>query len=210
METVGSGADLRLVGIRLLADATDGQGELVREYTYDKRGRLIANVDAIGNPYRYQLDDADRITAWIDQSGSGTRRYDQLGRVERAVGQDGVLSAEFVYDRSTRTTSVTDSLGAATHYQYDRHGRVERISNMFGQAVSYEFDEAGRLLRHVDRQGRVTAYAFDTHGNRIRIARPDGSVVTAAIRRPASTGFSTSPTALPGSTATTTAATCWW
>jgi len=181
VDTVGNGADLRLVGIRFLADESDHEGELVREYTYDTRGRLIANVDAIGHQYRYEYDDADRITAWVDRVGFRYEyQYDQLGRVERAVGQDGVLSAAFIYDRSTRTTSVTDSLGAATHYQYDRHGRVERITNMFGQAVSYEFDEAGRLLRHVDRQGRITTYALDARGNRTRIARPDGSVITSA------------------------------
>lgn len=114
--------------------------------SYDLRGNVVAECDALGNTTHYVFDAGSRRTDIIDENGDATH---------------------FSYDLLGRLVSLTDPLGNTTHWDYDRLDRttsewVERDGDL--SVTRYEYDVMGNLRSIVDRLGRVRSMEHDALG----------------------------------------------
>jgi RHS repeat-associated protein len=181
VDTAYTAAGFRIEGLRLLDGSAGGQGSVLVRYQYDPRGRLAGVVNSSGLPFVYEYDEQDRVTASVDRTGSRYEyQYDDAGRVVHGIGDDGYLSATFVYDTEQRVTTVTNSLGHTTRYHYDEHEHITRTVDALGNATVTEYDRYGRLVALSDPLGHTTRYTLTEHGNPTRIEQPDGTAITAA------------------------------
>ncbi|HBK45722.1 MAG TPA: LysM domain protein, partial [Xanthomonadaceae bacterium] len=152
----------------------DANGQLVhfseydkayRDFVYDTQGRLSSQtVDGVTT--RYEYDDAGRLTATIQNPGSG-----------------GDLVTRYTYDALGRQLSVTDAAGVQTRYGYDAVGRLlESVLDPGGLAIrtTYTWDELGRQLSVTRAAGttvaQTTTYAYDGVGRRIRETAASGKL----------------------------------
>jgi RHS repeat-associated protein len=172
-----------------LADPDGGRSTLVLRFGYDIAGRLTEVVNSSSAAMVFEYDEADRIIAWMDRNGYRYEYYydPQSGRVARAVGADGFLSASFDYDLPGRVTTLVDSLGRRSRYRYNERGHMVEVVDPLGGSVRTEQDAHSRLLARTDQLGRVTKIGWSPQGDPVRVEYPDGSVTTAEYdeqRRP--------------------------
>jgi RHS repeat-associated protein len=178
VNTTHTDGGYRIEAIRLFDGTDDDTGTKVIEYRYDQFGRL-SGVVSTGVPYRYEHDDHDRITSWIDRLGYRYHyTYDTHGRVISGQGDGGYLSGTFGYDLDNRTTTLTNSLGHSTVHHYDENNHLTKIVDPLGNTTSTELDRHGRLLSFTDPLGHTTRYTLNQAGDPIRVDRPDGSHIS--------------------------------
>ena len=174
------------IGEYVLVDPHDRSSTSLARFGYDMAGRLTQAFNSSGLPMCFEYDDADRITAWIDRNGYRyDYRYDpDTGRVVRAVGADGLLSASFVYDSAARETVMTDSTGELSTYRYNARGQVVEAVDALGGVVRTEHDAYDRLLSRTDQLGRTTRIRWSEDGDPIEVTHPDGTTTRAEYSAP--------------------------
>ena len=179
------------VGAVALVSA-DGASQIVARYEYDRDGRLVTAVNALGNADRYEYDAQGRLVREIRKDGTVySFRYDKQGRCIRTSGLDRYDEKTFRYLDAAGWTEVTDSRGSTTRYQWLPSGQVITVVDPLGGEEKTEYDELGRITATVMPSGETTRYRYDQRGNRIEIIDPAGEswkdTVDAAHRRIAST-----------------------
>jgi RHS repeat-associated protein len=144
---------------------------LVREFTYDDRGRVAARADLLESERletRYTYDAAGRLMEITDPSGRvQRRRMDALGRVTAVVDPLG-LETRFEYDLLDRLTAVIDAKGQRHTFGYDGGGDLLWERRPMGQTTRFRYDKAGRLAERVSPAGRTTRLTYDHAGRLIR------------------------------------------
>ncbi|MBY8887322.1 DUF6531 domain-containing protein [Streptomyces sp. PTM05] len=180
----------RVTALRLLDEPPSRYGDgpdrdagtVVVRYGYDKAGNLTEVVNSSGSPLRFAYDDQGRICRWTDRNGTWFGYvYDERGRVIRTEGVDGILSATFDYDDTTRTTTYTDSQGNRSTYGHTTDGQVAQETDPLGNTTRTWWDAHGdKPLAITDPLGRTTTYAYDAYGRPTQVTLPDGSVARAA------------------------------
>ncbi|MCT7351318.1 polymorphic toxin type 30 domain-containing protein [Streptomyces sp. 15-116A] len=166
----------RITGLRLVdPDAPDAPGITLVTFGYDEDGHLTEEINSSGLRLRYTYDFDGRITSWTDRNGTTyAYTYDERGRVIRTEGSDGFLTGTLVYDDSTRTTTVTDSLGHVTRYEHNEALRLIRLTDARGQVTLQEWDDEHRLTAVTDPLGHTTRYIYGFTGQVTAVLRPDG------------------------------------
>lgn len=182
-------------GVDKLTALTDANGHATA-FEYNNLGRLLREIDPLGNQTSYAYDAKGNLTAKTDANGATIRyTYDALGRLVKKVYPDNseesfsydargnLLTATnagaayvYAYDAAGRLSSVTDQLGRAISYQYDQSGRKIKMTGPDGKAVAYEYDSAGRLAKI--RSGGDFVFGYDQSGRRASLTYPNGVVAT--------------------------------
>ncbi len=140
--------------IRECLDAPDGQ-QCVTLYQYDKRGRVIREINPVLDEKAYTYDANGNITAIVDEDGNETR---------------------IRYDLNNKPVAMNYSDGREAAFRYNKRGELVELQDWNGTSTM-EYDMAGRLLKVTDHNQRVTGYGYDAAGNRTSVTYPDGSVV---------------------------------
>jgi YD repeat-containing protein len=176
----------------------------VREYFYDKEGRLISDglrrEDSFHDTYdertQYFYDMRGNLVDTWDLTGAGTAyTYDARGRQLTRVDEgyttdysgnnihDIAASWTYHYDGLGRRVSVTDGSGVQTVMSYDREGRLlESVVDPDGLALTtaYAWDGVGNQLSVTEAAGtadaRTTMYAYDGLGRRTSETRAAGNL----------------------------------
>ncbi|MGI5221787.1 putative T7SS-secreted protein [Nocardia sp. CA-290969] len=166
----------RITGLALVTG--DGTTTPLRTFTYDG-GNLVAVTDAAGTAIRYTYDAENRMTSWTDSNGNRmVNTYDAAGRVIGQHGTGGVLDTRFDYfefpDGSGRTTAVTDSTGATTHYGFDRDLRLRDHLDPAGGHTHIDYNADRNPLEVIAPDGARTSYRYNPAGDIAKIVRPDG------------------------------------
>jgi RHS repeat-associated protein len=170
------GDGFRIEGLRLLDQISSGGVPLIA-YAYDPAGRLVEIFDT-DDALIYEYDDNHRITAWVDRAGYRfDYTYDAEGRVIRAGGEDGTLTATLEYDLDARCTKIANSSGSVSEYWYDENNHLTKTVDRLGNATLMRHDRFGRLLEQTDPLGNTTCFVRDEAGNVRELHRPDGSQV---------------------------------
>jgi RHS repeat-associated protein len=150
-------------------------------YQYDAAGDLVAVLDPLGNPYRFEYDHHRMVRHTNRNSLSFFYEYDKTSeqwRVIHSWGDGGLYDYRFQYDDLLDERRITDSLGGVTIVKLDERGLpIAEIDTLGGMTV-YEYDEAGRTTVVVDPAGHRTQYHYDEAGNLLKLVRPDGLAVT--------------------------------
>ncbi len=179
---------------------TDQLGR-TQHYRFDARGRLVAQVDAMGGVTTHQLDERGNLLQLTDPAGRTVRyRYDERSRIVRV--ERGGRGTGIVYDaRFDKPALITDALGATTMLRYDAQGNLTSVTNALGQRTEYRYDDrglpvkvidarggvkqlaynrAGQLVRYTDCSGSTSAFAYDDQGRLVRASDPNGNASTYA------------------------------
>lgn len=160
----------------------DGEGHMT-EYTYDAAGRLQDTRQYLKQALQPVVTGASGVTlnrlkraqlaALTPTLGTpltATRRYNNLGLLERETAVDGTVTY-YQYDRLQRLTTVTRAEKTDERVQllgYDDWGRLNS-NRIQGDAtgVSSTFDGAGRRLSTTDARGYTTYYYYDDAGRQV-------------------------------------------
>jgi RHS repeat-associated protein len=145
---------------------------------YDEQGRLVALVDAAGQPVQLVHDPDNWTEQVVDALGNTTTFvYDERGNVIQEINPlGGVTQRE--YDLGNNMTLEVDPLGNANRFTYDADGnvltRIDPLGNVTLNTYSriYPrgwFNFTGRtitlLATTTDPLGNTTQNAYDTAGN---------------------------------------------
>ena len=173
-------------------------------YTYDERGMLTEEENAIGNRTKYQYNDKLLLEEMTDSAGEKTAyTYDSLNRLETV--KDGLGTITYTYDLNGNLTSVsekeaglfggtkiikrtfnslnymtsyTDYQGREVKYAYDELGNMTALTYPGGEIVRYKYNADGSVAEMSSSSGGTFTYGYDSYGRLSRITRGDGSTET--------------------------------
>ncbi len=176
-------------------------GSVTRRNEYDAAGRLIAEIDALGNRTEHAYDAVGQRISTTDALGHETRfEYDVHGnrvamidalnrRTEYVYdAADRLIETRYpdlsisrtTYDRVGRRTLGTDQATRSTQYGYDAQGRLVQVTDALGGITSYTYDEAGNKLTQTDAENRTTSWTYDSLGRVLSRTLPLGQQETFA------------------------------
>ena len=113
-------------------------------WSYDPRGRTIAERGPNGATIRYAYDAAGALNSIAEPSGRATGlRYDDRGRV--AVIESSGEAMDLVYDDANRLVQVRQPDGTSEGTQYDASGNPVEFVDRIGRVTRFEYDAAGQL-----------------------------------------------------------------
>lgn len=179
-----------------VATVTSNDGEPPNVMVHDRRGRMTAMIDGLGNAMRLTYDDDDNVVQVVDRTGAVTRYlHDERGNLVRRTDPDG-LTTTYAWDDQDRLVSETDRALATTTYLYEGDQRgPSRVVQADGTEVRFTYDERGLITSVEDpdgvraevewnRDGLVTAVVngageritleYDAAGRATAVAAPDG------------------------------------
>lgn len=155
--------------------------------TYDSRGRVVTQTDALGGVTRFEYGETS--TTVTDPANRATTY--SFNDARRLVGKtDASGSVSFTYDGQGRRASITDRSGGITRFVYDEaHGAPTSVQLADGttQTAAYasRVDVDGftiyDLTSRTDEGGNQTSYALDASGNRSVETLPTGETRTATF-----------------------------
>lgn len=164
----------------LLHDPATGINHPLVSYDYDEAGDLVAAIDPLGAPRRFEYA-KHHLVRHTDRTGlSFYYEYDARQQVIHAWGDGGLHDYRFHYDEALQETQVTDSLGHVSLVKFDENGLpLCEIDPLDGVTV-FEYDDVGRTTAVVDPMGLRTEFEYDERGNLLKLTRADGSVIETA------------------------------
>ncbi|RQS46117.1 RHS repeat-associated core domain-containing protein [Burkholderia sp. Bp8990] len=170
----------RLTSLTLI-DA-DGRVHPLARYEHDHEGNLVAAIDAMTQPHRFEYASDHRMVRHASARGvsfyySYLKHDDGVWRADRAWGDEVVLDYRFVYDRERMETRVTDSLGHTTVLQLNARGMPVAETDPLGGVTTYRYDAQSRASARIDAAGRATTWEYDAYGNLQAQTLPDGSAL---------------------------------
>ncbi len=145
-------------------------------YRYDRAGRVIEMIDALGTT-EYQYDIHDRLTGAIDSNGNRVQyEYGAKHRLKAITYPDG-SRVSYGFDARDRLTLLKTPVGIY-EYKYDGEGRPVVLSRPEGVRTLYEYDSGSRLTRtaHLNGEGVVLVgfeYRVDKAGNLVEAIREE-------------------------------------
>lgn len=164
----------------LLHDPATGINHPLVSYDYDEGGDLVAAIDPLGAPRRFEYA-KHHLVRHTDRTGlSFHYEYNARQQVIHAWGDGGLHDYRFHYDEALQETQVTDSLGHVSLVKFDENGLpLCEIDPLDGVTV-FEYDDVGRTTAVVDPMGLRTEFEYDERGNLLKLTRADGSVIETA------------------------------
>ncbi len=155
-----------------------------RSYTYDSRGRQIAETDSLGTSAHHILDPLGRtIETRIETIENGSvvphttrSEYDRNDNVIRSVDPEGnTIISE--YDEAGNLIASIDALGRKTILAYDARGNNTSIVYPDGSTEFFAYDLGGRLTAQTDTAGRSTYYRYDNMDRLVAVVLPDSTPI---------------------------------
>lgn len=139
---------------------------------HDRRGRMTAMFDGLGNVMRVAYDDRDDVVQVVARSGAVTRlAYDERGNVVERIDPDGLVST-FTWDDDDRLLEVTDRAGGSTRFEYEGELRSPaRIAQPNGGVIAVAYDKRELPTSVTDADGVTTELAWTPDG---RVAWAEG------------------------------------
>jgi len=119
--------------------------QTVQRTIFDKLGRRIAEIDAMGVTNLYAYDDLGRLTA-----------------VTNAWANPAATWSTYTHDESGQMLTQTDALGRTTRFAYDTRGQRVRRTLPGGQSEGFYYDPiTGLLLAHTNFNGQIITNLHD-------------------------------------------------
>ena len=170
--------------------ASTAAKDQLQHSVYDKAGRLVASVDALGNTVKYTRDGNGDVSekrafynpinmaSWVPGTAPAPTADDTRDQRTRSF-----------YDAAGREALSVDSLGYAVQRQYDAQGRLSAIVR-YPVAIpaatvitlQAQLDAAIKLSSTSGRALQITAYGYDAAGLRISETAAFGQPEAAVTR----------------------------
>lgn len=149
---------------RLIEEITPyGVKKVVNEF--DKNGRAVKQLFPDGGVMEYEYDD-DR-TVFIDQNKNKIRFYrDKWQRDCRITSHEGQIEKK--YNEKHQLAEITDYNGNKTCYEYDHDGNMTLIRDPTGHETRIEYDRMKHPVRLIYPDGSVTRTDYNQNGQILR------------------------------------------
>ena len=144
-----------------------GNGDKV-QYSYDKYGRLVAELYEDGDTVTYKYDNSGGLASVYDSAAGITTKYfydftDRLMKYTE-TGTDFDHSVAYTYDNLNNMTGLKETINGSmltTNYTYDDDNRVTKVENSNNNARTYTYDGFGRLAQRTTRYGDTAVLTED-------------------------------------------------
>ncbi len=157
---------------------------VLRAYTYDEAGNLIASGNPSTYPDCFAYDAHHRLTKELTPLGFAfSYEYDEQGRVVDTRGQDGLWGVKLAYPKEGLTVTTYDN-GASYELHYDKEGAITKVVASDGHTLTRVLDVEGRVEVEIDGAGRQMRWLYDENG--AHYARMDdfGHMLPTAVEAP--------------------------
>ncbi len=173
------------------------RGILKEENTYNLKGQLVEQKDALGrilkNGYdlggrrthiygsdnsplqTYTYDGRGNITGVTDgENNRTTFLLDEWGRITKVNKPDGSHET-YTYDYAGNITTTTDGNGGIIRYTYNSLNKLASITDQAGSTETFTYDNEGNTATHTDRNGKVISYNHGIGGMLLEEKTEDGN-----------------------------------
>jgi YD repeat-containing protein len=192
----------------LLTARTLPLGNTPYTQTWDAKGRVKTQSDALGNTWTFSYvpkgtttvtdpkgrtnvfvhDEAGRLLSFTDEAGETiTLAYDGNGRRSSVADREGASSSMGYHGPSGKLASVTDADGAATALSYQARTNLGLtfhdlvgIARPGGALESWTRDQNGNLSCWTDAAGKEWSYQYGPRGELLVATDPKGKTRTFA------------------------------
>ena len=174
---------------------TNGVNDPVYQTEYDTLGRVVAQIDPLGNRTETEYGRFGRVTAVIDPKGNRRETsynllgevvlqkdemnrdtsfdYDDLGRRIKTIfpppTANSVAPEQItVYNVQGLVAKEIDPLGHETLFEYDGLGRMVKKIDALGGEMSYTYSDRGNILSVNDPVNNTTTYGYDPFGRLVK------------------------------------------
>lgn len=174
-----------LSAIRVISQ---GRTETATRYTYDNANRLssvkidlspdddsIADNNIYLTSYTYD-GTSTRIAGMTQSDGTSLAfTYTLAGGVYRLASMRDALAhvTSWTYNTSSRTTTMTDPVGAVTKFIYDASGQLLSITapkiNDVSPVTTYTYDTSGNVTKIVNANAATQTMTYDVSGNQLTL-----------------------------------------
>lgn len=165
----------------------DGKGNFCYETTktYNHRGLLIGEINALGEVKTYGYDDNNNKDEEVHEGGRTIRnRYDfghRLRRKEETHQSGEKFVTHYKYNALNQLVAEIDPYKHQTDYKYDRLGRQIQIIKPMNEegknpTITKEYNLLDQVVSETDENGLIKKYAYNTYGSLTKITYPDGSI----------------------------------
>lgn len=158
-------------------------------WEYDQRGRVIKEINALGEVVFKQYDENDNLICKIGPRCGYEVRYEydycnRLIREEEKEGQAVGLVTTHRYDYLGNRVATLDPYGQETNLYYDEFGRLIKTEyplapNEMGQLVRAvtlkQYNAAGQPICEIDAKGQPTFKQYNIRGQPTLVTYPDGT-----------------------------------
>lgn len=188
-----------------VSTVTASDGAPPNVMVHDRRGRMTAMIDGLGNTMRIAYDDRDDVVQIVDRTGATTRyQHDERGNVTVRTDPDG-LTVRSEWDELDRLVAETDRAGGTTHFQYDgaerepslivqadgselriarnAAGQPTEITDADGVTARLEWNRDGLLTAVDNALGGRTTFRYDDAGRTVGAALPTGRASAVELDR---------------------------
>ena len=142
---------------------------------YDARGRMIREIDPLGNATLRQYDAFDNLVAITDPRGNlGSFAYDALNRVIFHTDPEGQKTLTS-YTASGKIAQVTQG-DAITRFNYDKLDRLLQTTDAEGYVEKQSWDNLGNRSSVTNKLGGVSLYVYDCRGKLVSETLPITSI----------------------------------
>ena len=153
---------------------TETEGDTVKSYTYDSRGRKSGYTLTIAgetiSTATYAYDTSNRLTSVTEGGKTTTYTYDQNGN--RASHTTDGVTTTYTYNKANLVTGMVNKMGdvviSSFTYTYYADGNMHtKAETQLGTTVNttYVYDGMGRLKSETIGED-VISYYYDANGNR--------------------------------------------
>lgn len=168
---------------------SDGQFKYSLKTSYDDKGRVIWQMNALGQMEKFSYDECGNRVSSQGISGRTTIliRYDAYNcPVEQSIMRDDgpALTTLFAYDNRHNLVKEIDPRGHSTHHTYDAlYRRIQTslppIRDEHGislpSTTRHTFDSADNAIEQIDQNGNITRIDYNAYGKPAAILYPDGA-----------------------------------
>lgn len=163
---------------------SDGQHAYSLFWEYDTKGRLIKEIDALGQTIERTYDENNNLTYEKGPREDYCKRftYDCSNRLTeiKEIHSGLELITEHEYDILSRKIATKDHFGNKTSFFYDEFGRlIQMIEPAMPQGppvTTMAYNGLGQVISKKDPNGNITTTEYTTRGQPCKITYPDGSV----------------------------------
>ncbi|MCH2174056.1 LysM peptidoglycan-binding domain-containing protein [Myxococcota bacterium] len=117
-------------------------------FVHDGNGHIVERIDSYDTIVHINYDGLEKVT-----------------RITEGFGTPDQRSTNMIYDPNGNLISVTNALGATTHYGYDAVNNRTSTTNARGYTSYAFYDGANRLVANVDSELFLIESSFDPAGN---------------------------------------------
>jgi YD repeat-containing protein len=158
-------ADASYTTATLNGNSVAYNGDIVISTTYNGRGQVLTQTDALGKVLTNTYDTVGRVLSTDD--GRYTTFFEY-----------GTNSGGSLFDgHAFKPTKVTDPRGMETFNAYDALYRVVTKSSVIGGTTTNTYDAAGHLLTVTDPLNLTTTNTYDAHGQLLTTTYPDTNYI---------------------------------